>query len=353
MILLNLENFCMKLTYYLLIISICVLNGCKKNPVSDSTQAKLLMRQYAVMGGIILKIKFYNNGELEHKAMKAAYAKVIAVDKACNIYNPESEISRLNSNAYDKPFKCSTLLWNILIKSKEFYELSGGAFDISSAPLMALWGFHRKRKTLPSQKEINAIKKRIGLNKVIFNHTTQSIKFKVKGMKLDLGGIAKGYAVVLAANAAKQCGVKTGLINLSGNAYCFPQPPPGKNTYIVGVQHPRDKTAICGTINLLNQSVATSGDYERYVLINGQKFAHIMNPVTGIPVENMLSVTVVTPNAIDSDALSTAIFIKGAKFAEKITKKINNTNVLIIYTEKNTNKTKIIRIGNIWNKCHI
>lgn len=285
--------------------------------------------------------------------MQAAYEQVAAIDSTCNIYDPESEISKLNATAYQKPFKCSDLLWEVLEKSRYFYHLTDGAFDISAGPLMKLWGFHRKRKTLPDAKEIAEVKKLVGLDKVVFNKKEKTIKFLKKGIKLDLGGIAKGFAVAKAAEAAKKCGVKSGLINLAGNAYCFPNPPPGKNDYLIGVRHPRDKTSLCGTVNLLDKSVATSGDYERYVIIDGKKFAHIMDPATGKPIQHMLAVTVVTPDATDADALSTGIFIKGPEFAKKVIKEIPKTSILIIKTDETGEKTEIIRIGDIWTDIKI
>jgi FAD:protein FMN transferase len=337
-----------------LIITVLLFSGCSEpSVVAKKKKDDILHRQYVVMGGIILEIKFYNNGKLEQKAAKAAYEEVAAVDKICNIYNPESEISRLNTSAFEKAFFCSDLLWDVLKKSRKFYELSNGAFDISAEPLMQLWGFNRKRKILPSKEEIEKAKLLVGLDKVIFNEQDKSIQFTVNGLKLNLGGIAKGYAVDKAVEAATQCGIKSGLINLAGNAYCFPEPPPDKETYVIGVRHPRNKTALCGTVDLLGESVATSGDYERYVVINGQKYAHIMNPATGKPVQKMLAVTVVTPLGINADALSTSIFIKGAKFAEKICKENPKTNVLIIHTDEAGEKTEMLRIGDVWDKCKL
>jgi len=337
-----------------LLITVGFFTACTQQPSAAKKEEKsILYRQYSVMGNISLEIKFYQNGPLEQKAAKAAYKKVAEVDTICNIYNPESEISHLNSTAFEKTFICSDLLWDVLVKSKKYYTLTNGAFDISAAPLMKLWCFHRKRKTMPSQEEIEKVKKYVGLDKVIFNEQNKSIKFTIKGIKLDLGGIAKGFAIDQAADAAKKCGIKSGLINLSGNAYCFPEPPPGKKTYLIGVRHPRNKKALCGAVDLLGESVATSGDYERYVIINGQKFAHIMNPVTGKPVQKMLSVTVVTPLGVTADALSTGIFINGAKFAEKVCRKIPKTSVLIIQTDETGKKTEMIKIGNIWNNCKL
>ena len=310
------------------------------------------VRHYSVMGGIILEVKLYGTAAELKSAFDALYHQVELVDKTCNIYKPESELSRLNKTAYEKPFVCSELLWNLLMESKRYYEISDGSFDISATPLMKLWGFYRKRKTLPSPEEVSEAKKHIGLDKVIFDTSSRSIRFTAPGMRLDLGGIAKGFAVDLAAKAAKKQNIKAGIINLSGNAYCFPEPFPGKEKYVIGVRNPLHKNAICGTLSLLDQSVATSGDYERYVIINGKHYAHIMDPRTGDPVENMLSATVITTSATAADALSTTIFINGAKFAEKFHKKHPETSFLIIRKDKQGNP-EMIKIGNIWSKCNL
>jgi thiamine biosynthesis lipoprotein len=311
------------------------------------------VKDYAVMGGVILEIKLYNNDSNALKVVKAAYLKVKEVDDVCNIYNPESELSRLNNSAFNKPFKCSELLWNVLMKSEQFYKLSNGAFDVSSAPLMSLWGFHRKKKKLPPKKAIDEIKKIIGLDKVVFNHKQKTVQFTLDGMKLDLGGIAKGYAVQLAADELKKFGIIRGIVNLAGNAYCFPEAPPNYKSYKVGIRNPLKKDSVCGVVQMLNQSIATSGNYERFVVIDGKRYAHIMNPVTCKPVEGVYAVTVVTPNATDSDALSTAVFINGSKFAEKVCEEIPGTSILIIKPNKNNKKVEILKFGREKNNFKI
>ena len=308
-----------------------------------------ISRSYYVMGGIVLEIRLHGPANIVEKGIRELYEQVEAVDKACDIYNPDSELSRLNSTAYNKPFVCSDLLWNILLKSKYYYELTDGAFDISATPLMKLWGFYRKRRTLPSEKEISEALKHVGLDKVIFDNDKKSIRFTVPGMRLDLGGIAKGYAVDLAAKFAKKHHIRTGLINLSGNAYCLPAPFPGRTKFRIGIRDPLHKNRICGIISLLGQGVATSGDYERYVVIDGRHYTHIMNPKTGQPVEDMLSVTVVAPSATDSDALSTSVFLKGAEFAEKIHRIHPEISILVIRRNRNNGKPETVEIGDIWD----
>ena len=307
-------------------------------------------RYYSVMGGIILEIKLYGTEENTSKIADKIYKQVEEVDKTCNIYKPETELSRLNASAYSAPFKCSPLLWKLMIISKHYYDLTDGAFDISETPLLKLWGFYRKRKQLPTAAETAKAKEKVGLDKVIFDMKNHTVKFTVQGMRLDLGGIAKGFAVQKAAEYAKKIGVKRGIINLSGNAYCFQEPFPGRKNYIIGVKNPLRKNAICGKVKILDQSVATSGDYERFVIINGKHYAHIMNPETGKPVENMLAVTVITPDAADADALSTSVFIKGEKFAKKIMDEIPGTSFLIIRKNKSGIPT-MKKLGTCWENC--
>lgn len=307
---------------------------------------------YSVMGGIILEVKLYGNPEDIDKVSSEIYKAVAEVDSTCNIYNPESELSRLNATAYDKPFKCSDLLWELLMESKKWYDTSNGAFDISATPLMKLWGFYRKRKTLPSEKELAEAKKAVGLDKVVFNNEEKTVKFTVPGMRLDMGGIAKGFAVERGAEVAGKMGVDTGLINLSGNAICLPKPFPGKKKYIIGVKNPLLKNTLCGKIELLGQSIATSGDYERYVVIDGKHYAHIMDPRTGKPVENVYAVTVITPSATVADALSTTVFVNGQHFAEMIHDQFPSTEILII-RKNDKGEPEMIKIGDSWEECNL
>lgn len=310
------------------------------------------VRTYSVMGGILLDVKLYGTLSERAAAFDAVYRQMKRIEQACDIYNPESELSRLNKSAYQKPFICSELLWSLLMESKKYYEVSGGSFDISATPFMKLWGFYRKRKTLPSPAEIADAKRHTGLDKVSFDMEKRSVKFLVPDMRLDLGGIAKGFAVDMAAEAAKKYNVTAGIINLSGNAYCFPSAFPSKNRYVVGVRDPLHKSMICGIVSLLDQSVATSGDYERYVVINGKHYAHIMDPRSGDPVKDMLSVTVVTPSATAADALSTTVFINGAEFAESFHENHPETSFLIIRRNKH-GIPEMIKIGDIWSDCKL
>ena len=351
-----------------------------KNDKSTTRKPSVpLYRSYPVMG-TWAEISLYGNQKTANQAMNKIQDAITKINNVCSRFNPESELSKLNAAASENPFKCSELLWDILIKSKYYYELSDGSFDITITPLMKLWGFYRKQNKIPSVQEIKKSLTLVGLDKVVFNSQDHSVFFKIPGMQIDLGGIAKGYAVdyayesIIKHNSLKPdplkldkkqrsqlvhtaaniknrpAYVKSGVINLGGNIRFFPAPPPGKKYYSAGIRNPFQKDKLMDiTLRLVNRSLATSGDYEKFIILNGKRFTHIINPKTGYPVKDMAAVTIVSHSALFCDALSTSVFINGVKFADRIYKKFPNIDILIIkgYHDK-PETVKTFKIGKNW-----
>ena len=258
-------------------------------------------------------LKFYGKDEKElEKAFQTARSAMEDVIRICNIFDPASELARLNTSAAKEPFACSPELWEILNEARKFHTLSGGVFDPTVQPLMKIWGFHRKRQSLPLPKEIADAKAICGFSKVKFDKEKHTVFFTVPGMSLDLGGIAKGWAVDKASEAVlRNTSIRIGIVDLGGNIRCFPQPPPGKDHYTVAVKNPKKPGSYVALAFMLDECAATSGNYERYVVIDGKQYTHIIDPRTGYPVEGVLSATVITKRGVDSDALSTSVFING------------------------------------------
>jgi FAD:protein FMN transferase len=336
-------------------------------------------RSYPIMG-TWAEISIYGNRKAANKAMDTIHDAFNEVNQICSRFNPKSELSCLNATAADKPFKCSPLLWDVLVKSKYYYDLSNGSFDVTITPLMKLWGFYQKQNKIPSDQEIKKALTLVGFDKVIFNSKNRTVFFQKAGMQIDLGGIAKGYAVDYAYESIKkhnsyacrkkrhaqvklntlkpsscsklnQAGsIKSGVINLGGNIRFFPTPPPGKKYYSAGIRNPFNKTKLMnGTLKLLNSSLATSGDYEKFTILNDQRFTHIINPQTGYPVKDMAAVTIVAHFALTCDALSTAVFINGVNFANKIHKEFPNIDILIVKGyHDNPKSINTFKIGKIW-----
>lgn len=235
-----------------------------------------------------------------------------------NVYDKESELSRLNATAYETPFKCSDMLWDILAAARDAYYETDGAFDATIGPLMALWGFHYKRDSIPTQPEIDDVLKKIGIVKVVFDDTAHTVFFPIRGMRLDLGGIAKGYACDIAAAILLKHGIRKYMIDLGGNIMLSKELPRGIDAFNVGIRNPADKSNVIETLHLRGCAVATSGNYERARIIDGKKVGHIMDPRTGRPGEFFSSVTAVTSRGVDSDIYSTAAFVGGHELADKL-----------------------------------
>jgi thiamine biosynthesis lipoprotein len=287
-------------------------------------------------------------------AVRVAVEEFRKVEATCNVFDSESELSRLNRNPPGKAFACSPGLWDVLLESRKYDVLSGGLFDVTAKPLMELWGFHRKRETVPSEEEIRQASERVGLSYVSFDEDSRSVVFERAGILIDLGGIAKGYAVDRAAESVLELGIRSGVLNLGGNVRCLSDPPPGKTAYEIGIRNPVDKDSVCGSVRILDRSVATSGNYERYVVLDGKRYTHIMNPKTGCPVTDMLGVTVVTPKAVCADALSTAVFIGGRELAERLCREIPGTQILIIRNEEgNPDSLLVEKVGEIWGDVQV
>jgi thiamine biosynthesis lipoprotein len=316
-------------------------------------EAKPFSKTWLVMS-TVAEVKFYGNRTEAEKACEAVEIAFAEIEQTCNIFNPESEISRLNAAASKTRFKCSPLLWEVLGFSRKVNAISGGSFDITVRPLMSLWGFHGKRDEIPDDGEIAETLKKVGLDKVVFDDREHTVFFTCDGMSFDLGGIAKGFAVDKAVERVLQeTPIRCGLVNLAGNMRALPTAAPGRKSYSIGVRNPIRKDAVCARIEFMS-AIATSGDYERFTVINGRKFSHTMDIRTGRPVEGMIAVTIVTPLATFADGFSGATFVNGEKFAHKLCQEIPGTNILIIKRNADDpQKTDVIKIGSIWGEIRL
>lgn len=279
---------------------------------------------FRTMGTVARLTVALEQGKAE-KLFKAYRQECRKCMSIANLYGVQSELSRLNCNANNAPFRCSSELYKLLQACRKAWRVSEGAFDISAKPLMDLWGFYRKHtSSMPGDKEIKNVLQKVGLEKVVFNDKEQTVYFTVPGMALDLGGIAKGWTVDNMANLLDKN--TNAIIDLGGNLRIIN--PPGK-TSVIGIRDPLQADKIERKILVQNGSCSTSGGYERFVVYNNRRYAHIMDPATGYPAGKHLAVTVITPLALDADWMSTAVFIRGKSLAEKITRMYPGTTVYI------------------------
>lgn len=239
-----------------------------------------------------------------------------------------SEISKINS-AKGNPVEVSDETAALIKKALYYSELSGGAFDITIAPVSDLWDFRSKKKELPSDESIKNALTHVDYHKV--NVTGNTVTLSDPEASLDLGGIAKGYIADQLKTYLKKEGIKHALINLGGNVLVIGSQPNG-NDYKIGLQKPFDEqnTAIT-TVSVHDQSVVSSGIYQRYFELDGKIYHHILNPQTGYPYENnLLGVTIISDKSADGDALSTTCFALGLEKGMELIKSIDNTEAIFI-----------------------
>ena len=269
--------------------------------IQKNNSDKRLYREKRVLMGTFVEVV-----SPRKEAIRIAFEEIARIEKLLSKYNPESEVYRLNKTG---TLKVSPETFYIIQRSKEFYHLSNGAFDITIAPLMDLWGFTNGDYNTPSEAKIEKALKLVGSDKIILHQSSFVIQFIAPGIKIDLGAIAKGYAIDCAVKKVRAYGIKDFLINAGGQVYCsgerFGKP------WVVAIKNPR-ANELASYLELKNKAISTSGDYEQYFFKNKKRYAHIINPKTGYPAENSIaSVTVIAEDGLTADALSTSIFILG------------------------------------------
>lgn len=278
----------------------------------------------------------------EHKTaekyVRLAMAQIEVVNKTMNTYRPESELSRVNRDAASGPVEVSPELFTVIAYGVHLSQLSGGAFDVTYSPLRDLWRQAQKNNRLPTQAELDACRKKVGWQKLKLDKEKHTVQFEVPGMKIDLGGIAKGYGIDTAAEVMTGAGLKNGFVDIGGDLRVLGRTESGRK-WTIGVRDPRYPVRVApdlkhvpflGKLNLTDCGVATSGDYERYFVVDGKHYSHIINPATGWPVDDVVSVTVIAPTAIEADGLATVVSILSVDKSLKLIESIDGVECMLV-----------------------
>ena len=254
----------------------------------------------------IVELKAQGEETRAHAATKAAVEELGRVDSTFGY--SDSLIRELNTEHHIG----NRELYDLVRHSLEIHKISSGAFSITLRPILDAWGFtgtHAYR--IPSQDEFARWKSLPGDSSIILGDDGRTIQTS-QGTRIDLGGIAKGYAADRAAAVMRTNGINTGLINAGGDIIAF-----GNRTWNIGIKHPR-KPGTFATIPIKNRAIATSGDYERFFVEDGKRYCHILDPATGLPADNYISATIVAEHCADADAWATALFVQGIEPLENV-----------------------------------
>ncbi len=302
----------------LLILAVCVaatqVFGCKNR----------VFKETRVMMGTYVQVT-----SSDWRAAPIVFDEIKRIEDLLSKYKDKSEISRLNRIGKSS---VSVDTMYIMRKAKQLWLVTSGAFDPTVGPLLDLWGFTDKKYRFPSDGEIAETMKKVGMDKVEIDDDKNMIVLTVPGLKLDLGGIAKGYAVDCAVARLRQAHVRSCLINAGGDIYCLGKKPDG-SMWSVALQDPRrERYAVKAEFfELSNKAIVTSGDYVQFFTKDNKRYPHIFNPKTGYPAsEGVASVTVIAPDCLTADALATSFFVLGKDKGRELLKKFPLVEAKII-----------------------
>lgn len=251
-------------------------------------------------------------------AASAAFDEVRRLDRMLSNYRPDSEWSRVNRNASQEPVKVSEELFHLLERCLDYSRQSQGAFDITVGPLMRTWGFYKGTGRLPSREEVAEALKAVGYRNVILDKERKTVRFRLTGVELDPGGVGKGYAVDRMVEVLKAHGITSALVSAGSSSIYGLGHPPEEAGWRVEIRHPRDWTRTAAEVVLRDESLSTSGDYEKFFEAGGKLYSHIMDPRTGYPAASgVVSVSVVAPSTLDSEVWAKPYFVRGRAWAAR------------------------------------
>lgn len=266
------------------------------------------------------------------KACTAAFARIAELDAIMSDYRRDSELNKLCDQAGGPPVKVSSELFDVLAHAQVLSKRSGGAFDVTAGPLIALWRSARKTTTLPDPAALERARALVGWRKLTLDKGAQTVRLAVKGMRLDLGGIAKGYADDEAQRVLREHGITRALVEMGGDIVVS-DPPPGAEGWTIRVPNAGDDH---GPKDLLFKrcAISTSGDTEQFTIIDGVQYSHVVDPRTGQALTNRVQATIVAPRGLDSDPLATVLTIVGEKERSKLLRAYPGTKMYLRVLER-------------------
>jgi thiamine biosynthesis lipoprotein len=284
-------------------------------PAAADPEPLRLERSGDAMGATFTVVLYGDDEPRMISAVEEAFEEVRRLDRMLSNYRPSSEWSEVNRHAGRRPVQVSSELFQLLRRCLDYSRQSDGAFDITVGPLMKLWGFYRGSGRVPHRAEIRTALAGIGYRHVILDPAAQTVRFDREDIELDPGGIGKGYAVDRMAAVLEQSGIRNAFISGSASSLFAMGAPPGEKGWKVKIRDPRGGSSTVEEVTLVNESMSTSGSYEKFFRARGRMYSHIMDPRTGYPATGMLAVSVIAPLTLDSEAWTKPIFVNGRQWA--------------------------------------
>jgi FAD:protein FMN transferase len=265
------------------------------------------------------------------------------IERLLTTFSPDSQTNLINQNAGIQPLVVDKEVFDLIQRSLRISALTQGAFDITYGSIdKSLWNFDTQMKTLPDRETAKQMVRLIDYQKVILNQNDSTVFLQEKGMRIGFGGIGKGYAAEMAKRLMMMEGVENGVVNASGDLATWGNQANGK-PWTIGIADPNQKNQTFSYLNISNMAIATSGNYEKFVMIDGKKYSHTINPKTGLPVTGIKSVSIIAPNAEIADALATPVTVMGVKVGLDLINQMKGIACIIVddfnkvFTSRNIN----------------
>jgi thiamine biosynthesis lipoprotein len=314
------ESIQLRAILILVILSLLVPSCQKRSPC--------VVKRHRILMGTLVEISIV--GRDEDKAAAAindAFAEMERIENLMSKWIPESEVSKINRWAGVKPVKVSAEVLEVIQRAREISKASGGYFDISVGGLLDLWGFETSGGRVPAEVEVEQALQSVGYGAIVVDREASTVELR-RGMCIDLGGIAKGYAVDRAFEVLRSKGYGNMIVNAGGDMRVGGRKTNGP--WVIGIQDPRGGSRILARFDVGDISVATSGDYERYFEADGVRYHHLLNPFTGYPGRQCRSVTIKAKDAVTADALATAVFVMGPEEGLRLIEATEGVEALIV-----------------------
>ena len=309
-----------------------------------STSAQVVFQRSFIKMGSAFDLTLVANNQVEaDQLFEQAIAEIDRIERLISSWDQSSETSQVNQMAGKEAVKVAKELYDLVFRAKAIAQLTNGAFDPTYASVDKIWTFDGRDVEQPKAEIISASVAKIGFDKIVFDPLESSLYLPLQGMKIGFGAIGKGYAADRVKSLLQEQGVAAGIVNASGDMSAWGIKPNGE-PWQVGLINPKNKDKVFAWFPVKNQAVVTSGDYEKFILINGKRYGHIINPKTGFPSHGVISCTVFAPKAELADALSTALFVMGVETGIDFINQLNQIEAIMIDDTGKVHTSKNIKI---------
>jgi len=278
------------------------------------------------------------------QCINEAVDEIRRIEKLLTTFSDDSQTNLINHNAGIRPVKVDQEVFDIIHRSKKISDLTQGAFDITYGSVdKSLWNFDKNMTSLPSPEIAKQSVHLINYKNVVLDEKECTVFLRKKGMRIGFGGIGKGYAAERAKLVLQQNGVESGIVNAAGDLTTWGHQPNGKE-WTIGIADPDSRHHPFSYLSISGMSVATSGNYEKFVIIGGKRYSHTIDPTTGLPVSGIKSVTIICPNAEIADAMTTPVMIMGVRVGLHLVNQVKGIACIIVDDDNNIHTSKNIQL---------